>query len=300
MRLRGIVVCIFVFLSAAAFAQAPNPLLEATRQARDLEFPAKVSEFSAFSSPGMAVYKPEGPGPFPAIVLFHQCGGLRDRSWQNASMLEWARIAVAHGYVALLIDALGPRNAGSVCMGAQGGVTFVRGARDAFQAAAHLRKFDFVDKRRVALSGYSWGAMVGALAAAKGFREGLSPDEGFNALVSFYPGCFQIRPPNGGTPYDIVRSDIDRPLLVLMGADDTETPAMQCEARLGIAKFAGAPVQWHIYPETTHCWDCKNLDGFRKTDVRGTQVTYRYSAANTKDAERRMFEFLDAAMPPGG
>ena len=43
-------------------------------------------------------------------------------------------------------------------------MNFARGVKDALQAADYLRKFDFVDKKRIALAGYSWGAMVGVLA----------------------------------------------------------------------------------------------------------------------------------------
>ena len=60
------------------------------------------------------------------------------------------RKAVAHGYVALVIDALGPRNAASVCLGPQKDVTFARGVRDALQGAAHLRRQPYVDDARVA------------------------------------------------------------------------------------------------------------------------------------------------------
>jgi dienelactone hydrolase len=118
----------------------------------------------------------------------------------------------------------------------------------------------------------------------------------FRAAAAFYPGCFPIAPP-AGPAYEIVHTDIDRPLLVLMGGQDTETPAAECTARLAAAQSAGAPVRSHIYPDATHCWDCRNLDGFRKVDVRGAQVVYRYDAAITRDSEQRLFEFLAEAMP---
>jgi dienelactone hydrolase len=55
--------------------------------------------------------KPAGPGPFPAIVLMHQCGGL------NVAVAAWARAAVSHGYAVLLVDSLAPRSVKSVCFG---------------------------------------------------------------------------------------------------------------------------------------------------------------------------------------
>ena len=267
----------------------------AQQQADDLKFPEELSEFSFFSRPRMSLYKPEGAGPFPALVLVHQCGGLGSGRFQNESMLAWAKEAVARGYAALLVDSLGPRGVDTVCYGAKGGVNFPRGVKDALQAAEHLQKFDFVDKKRIALMGFSWGAMVGVLASSAGFSGSLLPGVRFSAVVSFYPGCFSGKTPTGST-FEFVRRDIDRPLLVLMGEIDTETPAEDCVAKLGPLKAAGAPVEWHIYPQTTHCWDCKNLDGFLKTDVRGNRVTYRYGKEITYDSAQRAFQFLDKTM----
>jgi dienelactone hydrolase len=268
----------------------PERLQGAARLAQDLEFPVDATSPGFFSTPKMTLFKPEGPGPFPALVLQHQCGGLGGRV-ANASMLNWAKEAVARGYVAFLIDSLGPRGVDTVCMGPKGGVNFMRGARDAFQAAAHLRKLDFVDKKRIAFAGYSWGAMVGVLASGNLWATALGSGERFAAVASLYPGCFSIRPP-GGTPYEIMNTDIDRPLLVLMGESDTETPPADCLPKLEALRSAGAPVEWHVYPETTHCWDCQQIDGFSKVDVRGNRVTYRFDRSVTQDSQRRVFEFL--------
>lgn len=270
-------------------------LKAAAARAPDLVFPNKVSELSVFTTPSMALYKPAGSGPFPALVLQHQCGGLGHGKWQNQPMLEWARRAVRHGYVALMIDSLGPRGVESVCMGPQGGVTPMRGVRDALQAAAYLGKFDFVDKTRIAHAGYSWGAMMGLGLSSKHWAEVLGDGTRFGAAVEFYPVCAGLKLRNG-TPLDILNPDIDRPLLVLMGEADTEAPAAECVSRLQAAKDAGAPVQWHVYPDTTHCWDCQNLNNVSKIDVRGHQVVYHYSEPATEDAERRMFDFLDQAL----
>jgi hypothetical protein len=54
-------------------------------------------------------------------------------------MAIWAQEAVRQGYGVLLIDSLGPRDAGPVCLGPKNEVNFASGARDAMQAADHLR-----------------------------------------------------------------------------------------------------------------------------------------------------------------
>lgn len=285
------------FLSGGVLAQmTPDRLIGAASQAKDLEFPSAVTELSSTASPGMALYKPEGPGPFPALVLLHHCGGLSQPRWKNESMLVWAREAVARGYVALLVDSLGPRGVETVCQGARGGVTFMRGVKDALQAAGHLRTLDFVDKQRISLAGFSWGGIVGILASSKLWSATLGEGERFAATVAFYPGCYKIRP-SSGTPYGVVNDDIDRPLLVLMGERDDETPSADCVVNLEAARSAGAPVAWHVYPGATHCWDCEKLNGFSKVDARGRKVEYLYDSHATKDAARRMFEFFQNSLP---
>jgi len=297
--LTGLLCWIFSFVLPASFCSEVTPpssvLLRASSQAADLEFPAQPSALISVEVPRMAVFKPDGDGPFPGLVLFHQCGGLGAGRQTNRSMLLWARQAVARGYAVLLIDSLSPRGVDTVCFGPKGGVNFPRGVKDALQAADHLRRFAFVDKARVALAGYSWGAMVGVLASSKRWSNTLNSGERFAAAVAFYPGCFTIRP-QVGSSYEIVQPDIDRPLLALMGEQDNETPAQECVAKFEAAKTIGAPIDWHVYPQTTHCWDCRQLDNFSKLDVRGNHITYRYNEEVTRDSARRMFEFLEKQM----
>lgn len=295
-------IAIMTLGSGAVKAQihSSQALRNASSLAPDLTYPEKVSEFSFFSNPQMALYKPIGDGPFPAIVLQHQCGGLRNSSgsWQNLSMLEWAKTSVRHGYVAMIIDSMGPRVVDSLCLGVKAGVNYMRGSRDALMAATHLKNFGFVDKERIVHAGFSWGGMVALAVSGKTWGESLGDGTRFAASVAFYPGCFGIRPASGYV-YELLNRDVDRPLLVLMGELDAETPPAECVSKLEAIKANGGPVQWHIYPEATHCWDCKNLHNFSKTDFRGTRVTYKYSDEMTQDSENRMFTFFDSVLSLG-
>lgn len=292
---RLFLIAVLFFVTSVAEAQQPNsPLFIAATQAKDLSFPKAPSPIASATTQ-MAMFKPDGAGPFPALILHHQCGGLRSGKG-NLSMVTWAKESVQRGYVVLLIDSFGQRNVDSVCGGPKNGVIFSRGVRDAYQAAHHLSTFDFVDKKRIAHAGYSWGAMVGAMASGRQASSVLREPTEIAAFVSFYPGCFTITPPSGRT-YEILNNDVSRPLLMLMGGKDTETPPSDCVPRLEKNKALGGPVEWHLYPDATHCWDCAHLNGFSKVDARGNKVTYRYDDATTKDSTRRMFEFLDKVMP---
>ena len=138
----------------------------------DLTFPDEAEPASALTSPRMAMLRPDEAGPFPAMVLFHQCSGL------NAALVDWAKQAVARGFVVLLIDSLGPRHVQSVCGGPKAGVNFARGTRDALQAAERLRGRLRRQKpgrtRRLFLGGDGWvSSLQPSLCRLVGRRAGL-------------------------------------------------------------------------------------------------------------------------------
>lgn len=273
-----------VFTAADIEMTSPDQLRTNATKAADLQFPAAISDLASARRAGMAIYKPEGVGPFPALVIMHRCVAMGS----DPDLLQWAQRAVARGYVAFMVDSVGGRGVDTICYGPKGDITYERGARDVLQAVEHLKGFDFVDKARIGATGYSWGAMVSLMAGSRAMREALG-GSGPAAVVPFYPACVD--------GMGIVRSDVDRPALVLMGSADTEANPADCTKKFEPMKAAGAPIDWHIYPGQTHCWDCPAMNGFRKTDILGTVVTYTYSAGTTQDSADRMFGFLDRSMP---
>jgi hypothetical protein len=98
--------------------------------APDLTFPSEVGELGTFSPLQMAIYKPSGDGPFPAVVILPSCGGLRPE------ILDWAKRTVARGYVAFVVDPVTQRGQ-PVCV-PNSPSNHYRGTKDAFQALAHL------------------------------------------------------------------------------------------------------------------------------------------------------------------
>ena len=90
--------------SAAVFAQAPVDFSRTPLRQAPLQFPARAVEEGVPSVPAMGIYKPSGPGPFPAVVVVHPCGGIGDH------IGEWAKSLVAAGYVALVMDSFTQRN----------------------------------------------------------------------------------------------------------------------------------------------------------------------------------------------
>lgn len=274
----------FLFSIWASAQSFQERILSSASQAPDLKFPAEAKELSASSPLAMAIYKPAGAGPFPALILVHTCGGLRPE------MSNWAKQALSRGYVVFVIDSLGPRGLKTVCH-PPSPVSIWRGVKDSFQALDHLERFEFVDPERVGLMGFSWGAMVGLLASSKTVANVFSPSKRFAAVASFYPGCYF---PASGTRGEIefLRTDTDRPTLVLLGDSDTETPPADCLARLETLKDRGVPVSWHLYPKATHCWDCSSLNNLSRLDSSGHKVVYLYDEQVTNDSSRRAFDFF--------
>lgn len=103
--------------------------------------------------------KPAGEGPFPAVVIMHDCSGLGPGS--SGAPLRWAQELVSQGYVALIPDSFTPRGfPDGVCTVPGDRATVANGhvrAGDAYGALAALRKLPYVDGKRVGILGGSHG-----------------------------------------------------------------------------------------------------------------------------------------------
>lgn len=289
MQLKHVASALLVIsLHAPALAQygSPESLKAEMTQGNDLVFAKEAKPLTDGVNLSNAVFSPavKADGKSPALVVLHTCGGIS----QHIRM--WADAGVKRGYTVLTVDAM--RGVKTDC-GSPSKLSNGRLVKDALDAVAHLASLPGVDSQRISVIGFSKGAMMASWLASSNVANTLRPGTPLVAAsVSAYAFCGLA--PSRGRPQGItiVQPDTDRPLLVLMGGKDNETPPASCLELLPKLKAAGKPVQWHLYPDATHGWDSIDKDGFSKIDFKGDRVTYKYDAAATEDSVKRVFEFL--------
>lgn len=244
-----------------------------------------LGTFTTESSLANRVYAPEGPGPFPAVVV-------TQAKKMAPHLLTHARSLIDAGYAVLVVDTYGPR-------GYQIGVKEplpAEFAKDAYDALAHLLSLDYIDRGRIYQDGFSNGGNAAALLASpEGAREFKAVGR-FRATVAHYGACKTASPYAGAnataTFMDLLSADSDRPILMLMGELDIETPPSTCFPLLTEMKAAGKQVEWHIYPKTTHAWDQAEHNGHVFRTNSGASMSYHHDPDVTRDAMTRTLEFF--------
>lgn len=234
--------------------------------------------------------KPEGPGPFPAVVIMHDCSGLGPRS--SGSPIRWAMALVERGYVIVMPDSFSTRgHAGGVCTNpspSRNDVAPVRRVPDAYAALAYVRTLPYVDGKRIGIMGGSHGGSttLASMVAAEQDSEPLVREKraGFTAAVALYPGCAArmgdwrvVRQGGAGGPitdYVGVYKPV-APLLILIGENDDWTPAEPCRKLTEISRQAGYPVAIKVYPKAYHGFDSNNPVRYDSARVNANSPTGR-------------------------
>jgi dienelactone hydrolase len=207
------------------------------------------------------VMKPDGPGPFPAVVIMHDCSGLGERS--SGAPDRWGRELVKRGYVVVIPDSFGTRGfPNGVCTDAspkRSDVSPANRVRDAYGALAHARALPYVDGKHVGLMGGSHGGATTLASMLAPDRDGdpfaSEKRAGFVAAVALYPACApgpRVWRNASGVYHPIA------PLLILIGEMDDWTPAEACKHLADAAQKAGYPVTIKIYPGAHHSFDSPN------------------------------------------
>lgn len=213
------------------------------------------------------LHKPEGNGPFPAIVALHGYGGVLD--YQE----DWLKNLRDTGFVTLMVDSYCGR--GYYCPGQSRSrvlplmqnpmiVSPAMRAADALAALYFLQNQSFVDRERIGVLGWSGGGTAALMAS--------TPASGFKAAVSFYPTVSEIQ------------RDWTTPALILAG--DLDPSAPQYKSFTVAMRGKSLPVEVILY-----------ASAHRKFDEPGSRINSlgikeEYNQAAALDADRRVKAFF--------
>ncbi len=256
-------------------------LLAAAAAAEEVSLPTSTPQGGEERIPA-TLLKPAGSGPFPAVVIMHDCSGLGPRS--SGAPGRWARELVEHGYVVIMPDSFGTRGyPEGICTEASKGRLDVRPsrrARDARAAFAFLRTQPYVNRERIGLMGGSHGGSS-TLATLN------NPGNGFVAGVALYPRCSLFPQLKNSAP-----------LLILIGERDDWTPARDCQP------FAGGKVTVKVYPGVQHSFDSPRPERFIAERVNPSAASGRGATTGGnieawRDSIREVEAFFERYLKPG-
>lgn len=218
--------------------------------------------------------KPQGNGPFPAIVHLHGCNGLQRDFRDGTAKHFWSEQLVAWGYVVLAVDSFTTRGLEQICTGGSSATSRIA---DAVGALSFLATLPIVDANRIALVGFSHGGTT--TLGVVGQRDlDLFENEGhreFKAAIAFYPTC-------------VADGTVAVATLVLIGELDDWTPAVLCTAMMKNRSGAGSSIRLIVYPGAHHGFDIVPLRQGRQ--IFGHWL--EYNAAATEQATEEMRKFL--------
>ena len=220
--------------------------------------------------------RPEGNGPWPAVIMIQEIFGVNDEIKGFA-----ARVAEA-GYFAVAPDlyhragynvvvAYGPDRDRARALRAQASADGI--VADVRATVEHLAGDPHVDAGRIGIVGFCFGGMVSYLAAAR--------VSGIKAAAVYYGGEIVPRPDAPpGTPslLDETAADVQCPIIGFWGDHDHLIPVESVHKIEAALKAAGKSIENHIYEGAGH--------GFVWEDRPG------HHAAGTKDAWSRTLGFF--------
>jgi len=234
------------------------------------------------------LFKPDGAGPFPAVVALHSCEGLLGSS--NAVALryrDWGERLTKAGFVAIFPDSYGSRGHGSDCRAR----TTLRADReriaDANATRAWLQAQPFVKAARISLLGWSNGA-VGVLWAVRPQARIKDNKPDFRSAIAFYPGCRRL---------DAAAWSARIPTLILSGAADDVVSARACEQMVSGARGRSARATIVVYNGAYHDFDhpgrpVQVRTGYAYSTSGNGRIHTGSNPAARADSHRRVLQWL--------
>jgi dienelactone hydrolase len=217
--------------------------------------------------------KPDGDGPFPAVVVLPDCIGLTPfiRVMLTSRLASW-------GYATLAIDSWTSRNAQAGCLLNGQEPAGVDRIADAYGGLFHLAGLPFVQRDRVGVLGFGTGGVFVNTLAEPETQSSVVNDRklSFKAGVVFYAPCAGLGQKRAFT------------VLLLIGRDDQRT-GVPCEEVPRPTSADGNATEVHVYPAVKHGFADPHWGA--NGAINGFPAVYDANAA--EDSLSRTREFLD-------
>jgi dienelactone hydrolase len=229
--------------------------------------------------PGMLSLPPDTVGPVPAVVIAHASGGLMPEGPEP----DYVAALNTAGIATLVIDMWTPRQvpSGQAAFGGGGGEDHRPRAigdtlPDAFGPLRFLAAHPAIDRKRIGMLGFSWGAMLSVLAMQRDAAErALGSDLRFAAHAGHWFVCFPFLP-GGPAAAAMAANWTGAPLQLQVGGRDDYDKAdggATCRALIaGLPPEKQRQVELIVYPEATHAWEEKLLFAMSIRDPRRGSV----------------------------
>jgi dienelactone hydrolase len=230
---------VLLILSCLLIGALSNPVSAVAQEKVQIPWRAgwakQFSDEQASGALEARLFRPVGVVKAPFVVFMHHCNGLKLQE-----LSHWAKFFTQRGVGFLMVDSFTTRNIKSACENAPPMLVRQR-ADDAGSALAWLATQPYVRSDRIAIMGQSQGGTSALFA----LHEGTPGADGFVAGLAMYPGC--LRAING-------KIRLAKPVLVMIGSEDTWTPASDCEA-LQAAQPDKSELEIIVYPGAAHVFD---------------------------------------------
>jgi dienelactone hydrolase len=222
---------------------------------------------------------PNAAGHFPAVVLLPICEG-----YAKSLDQDWAARIASWGFVTLTLDSFGARGLKN-CGG--GSPPYLDVSLDAYRGLEFLIQKSYVDPKRIALVGFSWGAWQTLSATERGAIERAAQHK-FRAAAAFYPAC------------DSFKGLMTVPTLIVVGEGDDWSSAEACrklaagEDDMGISRQqgVGAPIRLMVIADASHGFDVPAFQ--TPIQDRGHHLALNKSAA--KQSNEGLHDFLQTTI----
>jgi dienelactone hydrolase len=186
-----------------------------------------------------------GTDRLPAIILVHGSGGI------GGNIDVWANEINSLGVAVFILDSFSGRGIANTSTD-QTQLDSLAMVTDAYRALTILSRNPRIDPARIAIMGFSKGAVAALYSSNIRFRNLYAPNGiGFAAHIGLYTPC--------NTQFHDDDKVTGAPIRLFHGSPDDWVPVAPCRDYVARLKRAGADVTLTEYPDAYHAYDASAI-----------------------------------------